>query len=272
MSNKNLPRAVTIFLFLHTQGKFVLHWGRNQESDPDSSLGSFLGMLTVVSLYILTNVAYFIVLEADAILASEAVASNLRCRRAGATAGAVIMPIVVSFSAFGTLSAGFFSNSRLAFAAARRGHIPSFLSLVRVETSVPTVSLFLRGAMASTLTLIGSLGAIVNSTMLIGAIFNMFTMLALVRLRFTMSDCPRTVRVPYIFVALSFCANLATLVVNLMQSTDYIALVLLGSLGLSGVVVYVVFHVCKCAVPGSSCVSLFLQKLCLCEPGKKQGT
>lgn len=228
----------------------------------------FLGMLTVVSLYILTNVAYFIVLDLNAILSSEAVALTFGVESWG-TAGAVIMPIVVSFSAFGTLSAGFFSNSRLAFAAARKGHLPSFLSLVSVKTSVPTVSLLLRGAMASALTFIGSLGAALNSFMLFTAIFNMFTMLALVRLRFTMRDAPRTIRVSYILVGLTFCANLATVVLGFAQSTEYIILVVVGSVLLTGVIAYVVFHVYKCTLPGSSSLSLLVQKLCLCEPCKK---
>lgn len=228
----------------------------------------FLGMLTVVSLYILTNIAYFIVLETNDILASEAVALTFGVESWG-TPGAIIMPIVVSFSAFGTLSAGFFSNSRLAFAAARKGHLPSFLSLVSVKTSVPTASLLLRGAMASALTFIGSLGAAVNSFMLFTAIFNMFTMLALVRLRFTMKHAPRTLTVPYVFVAVTFLVNLGAVVLGFMQSTDYIILVFVGSVFVSGAILYVVFHVFKCTLPGSSSVSLFLQKLCLCQPCKK---
>ncbi|XP_077530270.1 b(0,+)-type amino acid transporter 1-like isoform X1 [Haemaphysalis longicornis] len=225
----------------------------------------FLGMLTVASLYILTNIAYFIVLGTNEILASEAVALTFGVESWG-TAGAVIMPIVVSVSAFGTLSAGFFSNSRLAFAAARKGHLPFFLSLVSVKTSVPTASLFLRGAIASALNLIGSLRAAVNIYMLFTAIFNMLTMLALVRLRFTMKHAPRTIKVPYIFVALTFLVNLGAVVLGFMQSTDYIIIVVVGGVLVSGVIVYFVFHVFKCALPGSRSVSLFVQKLCLCQP------
>ncbi|KAH9380602.1 hypothetical protein HPB48_018799 [Haemaphysalis longicornis] len=95
-----------------------------------------IGVVVVNVLFLLTNVAYFIVLEPSTIAASDATALTFGIESWG-TAGAVIIPVVASIATFGTLSSGFFSNSRLGFAAARKGHLPSVLSFISAKSSVP---------------------------------------------------------------------------------------------------------------------------------------
>ncbi|KAK8787207.1 hypothetical protein V5799_023021 [Amblyomma americanum] len=224
-----------------------------------------LGVVIVTFLYILTNVAYFVVLESEAIVASEATAL-IFAEESWGVAGAVIISVIASISTFGTLSLGFFSNSRLGFAAARRGHLPSFLSLISVKSSVPVISTLFRGLCAVAFTAMGSVESVVSSLQLVAALFNILTSLAQARLRFTMKDVPRPFSVPCFLVFITFALNLILIIVKVMHATDYVIFIVLGIVLLSGIVVYVVFHVWKCVFPYMSDVSTFLQKLFVCEP------
>lgn len=223
------------------------------------------GMLAVAILYMLTNLAYFIVLEQSAIAASDAVALTFAVESWG-TAGAVIMPVVVSVSAFGTLSAGIFSSSRLSFAAARRSHLPAVLSTISVKSSVPVTSVVLRGVMALMFTFVGSVAAAINGIMLFVAFFNLFILVSLVRLRFTMTNVKRIIKAPYLFVVLSFAGSLVIVVANVVDSADRFLFVSMAGILISGSVVYFVFQVKECAMPGINIMSLFVQKLFLCQP------
>ncbi|XP_077529201.1 b(0,+)-type amino acid transporter 1-like [Haemaphysalis longicornis] len=224
-----------------------------------------LGLSTVVLLNMLTNLAYFIALEPSAIAASDAVALTFAVKMWG-TAGAVIMPTVVSVSTFATLSAGIFSRSRVSFAAARRGHLPAVLSSISVKSSVPVASVIFRGVTAAMFTFIGSIEAAINGRMLFSAFFNIFILLALVRLRFTMSDVKRIVKAPYVFVSLTFAASLVIVVVNLTDRADYLMFAFMVVILVSGSAVYFAFHVMKCEMPGFRNFSMFVQKLLLCQP------
>ncbi|XP_077530277.1 Y+L amino acid transporter 2-like [Haemaphysalis longicornis] len=224
-----------------------------------------LGMLAVAFLYMLTNFAYFIVLEHSAIAASDAVALTFAIESWGA-AGAVIIPVVVSVSVFGALSAGIFSSSRLSFAAARRGHLPAVLSSISVTSSVPVTSVIFRGVTAAMFTFVGSVEVAINGIMFFVAFFNLFILLSLVRLRFTMTNVRRVIKAPYLFVALSFAGSLVIVVANVADSADCLMFVLMGGIIVSGFVVYFICHVKKCVMPGIMTLSLFVQKLLLCQP------
>ena len=95
-------------------------------------LGSaIISISTVTFVYILTNFSYFLLLSPSEILSSDAVA---------VTFGNKFHPIFgtaikgfVCLSIFGSINVGLISGSRLALAAARRGHLPKQLSLVNIN-------------------------------------------------------------------------------------------------------------------------------------------
>ncbi|XP_049511960.1 b(0,+)-type amino acid transporter 1-like isoform X1 [Dermacentor silvarum] len=224
-----------------------------------------LGSVMVMLLFIATNVAYFVVLEPTAITSSETTALTFAAKSWG-PAGAAIILLLASLSMFGTLSAGFFSQSRLGFAAARRGHLPSALRLVSMKSSVPVISLVVRGAFTAAFTVIGSLESVVNSVMLLCVVFNLLTTFTLLRLRRTMRDVPRPVKVPYFFIFVNFAVNFASVVVNVWKAADLYMLVIMILVLFAGSVAYLVFLVCGYAMPGTLRLSMFLQKLFLSVP------
>ncbi|KAH7939401.1 hypothetical protein HPB52_012094 [Rhipicephalus sanguineus] len=78
----------------------------------------------------------------------------------------------------------------------------------------------------------------------------LFTPLAQIRLRYTMKDAPRPITVPYFFILLNLALNMSIVAVNVWQSSDYVILIVLGAVLLAGTMVYVVFLVQRCVLPG----------------------
>ncbi|KAM7299675.1 Y+L amino acid transporter 2 [Ixodes scapularis] len=99
-------------------------------------LAMAIGIVILTLVNVLTNVAFFVVLDASTVASSDAIAVSFAMVTWG-TAVAFCVPLVVSVSAFGSLCAGFFSGSRLKLAAARQGHLPQVLSFITVDSSVP---------------------------------------------------------------------------------------------------------------------------------------
>ncbi|KAL1437510.1 hypothetical protein MTO96_048892 [Rhipicephalus appendiculatus] len=223
-----------------------------------------LSSLVVTALYIFTNLAYFVVLD-PLVIASVDATAVVFATEAWGMAGTLIIPVLASISTFGTLSAGFFCHSRLGFAASRRGHLPSFLSLVSVKSSVPVLAVFARGVLSVAFAAMGSVESVVSAILLVSGFFSLFTPLAQIRLRYTMKDVPRPITVPYVLILLSLAVNIAMVAINMWQSSDYVILIVLGTVLLAGIVAYFVLLVKMCAFPGLRGLTQFLQKLLMCQ-------
>ncbi|KAH6931164.1 hypothetical protein HPB50_022595 [Hyalomma asiaticum] len=161
-------------------------------SDPSRTIPRSLvgGTVFVVVLVVLTNAAYFLVLDADSIAATEATATTFS-RAAWGTAGEFIVPVVICVCTFGTLSSMFLTNSRLFMAAARQGHLPSLINLISVNSSLPVVAIAFRSCIAIPFALTGSVTFLVKGGMNFYCLNVVVQMLAMLRLRVTMRDVHR---------------------------------------------------------------------------------
>ncbi|XP_066982989.1 Y+L amino acid transporter 2-like isoform X2 [Macrobrachium rosenbergii] len=98
-----------------------------------------ISLVTVIIIYTLTNVAYFVVLTPEEILASSAVAVTFGSRMLGFLGW--IISLFVACSTFGNCNGNVITQSRLHFAGAREGQLPFCLTLINVKTCTPVASL-----------------------------------------------------------------------------------------------------------------------------------
>lgn len=169
-----------------------------------------ISMPLVTIIYVVTNVAYFVVLSRDEVLSSHAVAVTFGDKMLGIFA--FTMPIFVACSTFGSLNGAIFASSRLFFVGAREGHLPKAIALIDVKRLTPVPSLIFMCIITLVLLVIQDVYVLINYVSFVEAVFTTISVTGLLWMRYKKPDLHRPIKVSLILPIVFFiiCAFLVT--------------------------------------------------------------
>lgn len=170
-----------------------------------------LGIPLVMIFYLLTNVAYFTVINKQEIISTEAVAVLLGEKTLPNWILWVI-PLAVCASTFGATNGCLFAASRLTFAAAREGHLMKILSYCNVSRKTPSVAILFLAFLSCIYVLPSDFSTLVNYFSFAAWIFYGLTVFSVIFMRFSQPNRERPIRVP-ILIPVLFVIIAAYLVV-----------------------------------------------------------
>ncbi|XP_064101239.1 Y+L amino acid transporter 2-like [Macrobrachium nipponense] len=160
---------------------------------------------TVIIIYTLTNIAYFVVLTPEEILASSAVAVTFGSRMLGFLGW--IISLFVACSTFGNCNGNVITQSRLHFAGAREGQLPSCLTLVNVKRFTPIPAIISVDIIPLIMLLVPEMSSLLAYTSFTRNLTDFLCVLALLWLRYKEPDRHRPIKVwlgfPILFLGLT---------------------------------------------------------------------
>jgi len=199
------------------------------------------GMVIVIVVYLITNLAYFYALPFGEILTANSTAYRdalpvaAKAAQTFSSYGAQIVSIAFIIAAIGALNGITMMNARVPFAMARDGLFFSPLANLSEKTSVPVNAIWFQGIWACVLALSGTFDQITTSVIFAVWVFTALVGSSLFVLRRKVPAAPRRYRTPgYPVVPALFVLVAAWLVVNSVTAyrVESVAGLLLIALGL----------------------------------------
>ncbi|XP_078260765.1 cystine/glutamate transporter [Rhinoraja longicauda] len=202
VSLTGLPLAFYSGMYAYS-GWFYMNFVTEEVENPDRNipLAICISMAVVTVGYILTNVAYFVVMSPEEIMASEAVAVTFAERLMGKFSVAV--PIFVALSCFGSMNGGIFAVARMFFVASREGHLPEILSMIHVRKHTPLPAVIVLYPLTVFMLFVSDLYSLLNFLSFARWLFIGLVVAGLVYLRHKRPDMRRPFKVP-LFIPVFF--------------------------------------------------------------------
>ena len=192
-----------------------------------------IGVLLLMAIYLIVNVAYLYALSIDEMRGVTRIAETAATALMG-SGGAAFIAATVVVSTFGCNAAGILGGSRVLFAMASDGVFLPAASKVHRRYRTPHIAVAALTTWSIVLALSGTYEQLFTYVMFASILFSAAAGLALFRLRRTHPEHPRPYRawgypwVPAIFILGSLAFVLNTLVERPMESLAGLGLVALG--------------------------------------------
>lgn len=243
-------------------GWYTINCIAEEIKNPGRNIPVAIAVSVVITMiiYLLTNIAFFVVLDADTIASTDAVAVTF-VRATWGQGMANVMPLIIALTVFGTTCAGVLASSRVFFAASRQGHLARVMSYVHVDSSVPLVAMVVRCLLSVTFTLVGSVHFLIEVSILLGTVIEVASVVSLFLLRRSMPDTPRPYRVPTVIAVLRLVVSFVLAAVTLVQARRYAYQYALAAIVFAtGAVYYYIFVKKRVRLRGCERIAVLLQK------------
>ncbi|KAL5021042.1 hypothetical protein ScPMuIL_000197 [Solemya velum] len=219
-----------------------------------------ISMPLVTVIYLLVNVSYFAAMTKNEFLSSWAVGVVWAEKVIGPAA--LIIPLAVACSVYGSANGAVFFNGRTIFAASREEHLPALFSYIHIKTFIPVPSVIMTTILSLLMLIPGDIGSLINFLGFTDWIIYGSVMVCLLVLRYTRKDMHRPVKIPiFIPIVVLLCA--IYLVVAPLVRDPKIEFVYAGVFIAASLVLYIPFVHFKLRIPGMDHVTassqLFLQ-------------
>jgi APA family basic amino acid/polyamine antiporter len=216
-------------------GYYFLTYAAGEVRDPKRNLprALILGLLGVMAVYLVVNVAYFAALPMDQIAGTSRIAERAATAMMGPS-GATVVALTVVVSTFGCNAAAILASSRLLYAMAADGLFFRSAGSVHPRFRSPHVAIVLVTVWSSVLALSGTYEQLFTYVVFTSVLFSLFGGLALFRLRRTMPAVERPYRVwgypvvPALFMTGSVFVIYNTLKERPVESISGLALLAMG--------------------------------------------
>ncbi|HXH73523.1 MAG TPA: amino acid permease [Bacteriovoracaceae bacterium] len=204
-------------------------------------LALILGTLTILAIYLLTNMAYFFALPFFEVISSNSnsfpdalpVATKAAMTFMG-TSGITILSAAFVFSALGAMNGSIMTGARVPYAMARDGLFFKQLSIVNKTSLVPVISVIVQGCVSILLALSGTFDQLTDYVVFSSWIFYAMVTGVVFVLRKRLPNAERPYKtlgypvVPLIFMILAVLLLINTLYTNPLGSSIGLAFILAG--------------------------------------------
>jgi APA family basic amino acid/polyamine antiporter len=217
------------------EGYYFVTFAAGEVRDPARNLPRALaaGLLSVMAVYVVVNIAYLYALPMNDLRGTTRVAEAAATAMVG-PAGGTVLAATVLLSTLGADAAAILFSSRLFYAMARDGVLFPRAAAVHPRFHTPHVAIVGLTIWSSLLALSGTYEQLFTYVVFVSVLFSLLGGLAFFRLRWTQPQVPRPYRawgypvVPLLFVTGALFMVLNTLASRPVQSLAGLGFLVLG--------------------------------------------